>query len=74
MKRKLKGFDVYFTLESPACVLVGAHDESEVEDIFYDKILANMSREELVDRILAAIEYDGIKIVSIDEVDELEEE
>lgn len=74
MKKKLKGFDVYFTLESPASVLVGAYDESEVEDIFYDKILPNMSKEELIDRIFSAIEYDGIKIVSIDEVDELEEE
>ena len=73
MAKKLKGYDVYFTLESPACVLIGAHSLKEAKEIAEDT-LNNMSREELVDRLLAAAEFDGLKIKYIEFVDELEEE
>lgn len=73
MAKKLKGYDVYFTLESPACVLIGAHSLKEAKEIAEDT-LNNMGREELVDRLLAAAEFDGLKIKYIEFVDELEEE
>lgn len=73
MKKKLKGYDVYFTLQSPACVLVGAYSKKEARERA-EEILMNMSQEELVDRLLAAVDFDGLKIKYIEEVDELSEE
>lgn len=69
---KLKGYDVYFTLKSPACVLVGAYSKKEAREEA-EKVLMNMSQSELVDRLLAAVDFDGLKIKYIDEVDELED-
>lgn len=72
MKKTLKGYDVYFTLQSPACVLVGAYSEEEAREEA-EKVLMNMSKRELIDRLLAAVEFDGLEIKYIEEVDELEE-
>ena len=72
MKKILKGYDVYFTLQSPACVLVGAYTEDEAR-AEAEKVLENMSKGELVDRLLAAVDFDGLKIEYIEEVDELAE-
>lgn len=72
MKKVLKGYDVYFTLESPACVLIGAYSEEEAREQA-EKVLTNMSRPELIDRLLAAVDFGGLKIEYIEEVDELEE-
>ena len=72
MKKTLKGYDVYFTLSAPACVLVGAYSEEEAMEEA-EKVLANMSRSELLERILVALDFDGLKIEYIEEVDELEE-
>ena len=73
MKRPLKGYDVYFTLQSPACVLVGAYTKKEALEVA-QHTLENMSKEELVDRLLAAVDFDGLKIKYIEHVDTLEEE
>jgi hypothetical protein len=73
MKKVLKGYDVYFTLQSPACVLVGAYSEEEAREQA-EEILMNMSKDELTDRLLAAVDFDGLKIKYIEEVDELREE
>lgn len=70
---KLKGYDVYFTLNSPACVLVGAYSKKEAREVA-ERTLDNMSKEELIDRLLAAVDFDGLKITYIDEVDELRED
>jgi ATP-dependent Clp protease ATP-binding subunit ClpA len=72
MKKVLKGYDVYFTLKSPACVLIGAYSEEEAREQA-EKVLTNMSQPELIDRLLAAVDFDGLKIEYIEEVDELEE-
>jgi hypothetical protein len=72
MKKSLKGYDVYFTLRSPACVLVGAYSEDEARE-HAEEILMNMSQGELVDRLLAAVDFDGLEIKYLEEVDELEE-
>ena len=67
---KLKGYDIYFTLNSPACVLVGAYSKKEAREVA-ERMLENMSKEELIGRLLAAVDFDGLKITYIDEVDEL---
>ena len=60
-----KLFEVYFTLEEPASVVIEARDENEAEEILYD-----MTRKELLERIASALEMG----VSIEEIEELEEE
>lgn len=72
MTKILKGYDVYFTLNSPACILVGAYSKKEAKEVA-EKFLSEMSKEELIDRLLAAIDFDGLKIKYVEEVDELEE-
>ena len=72
MKKILKGYDVYFTLSSPACVLIGAYSEEEAREQA-EEILMNMSQRELIDRLLAAVDFDGLEIKYIEEVDELED-
>ena len=73
MSKKLKGYDVYFTLEEPACVLVGARSLKEAKEVAEEE-LNNMSRDELVDRLLAAVDFGGLKIKYVEFVDELEDE
>jgi len=73
MSKKLKGYDVYFTLEEPACVLVGAHSLKEAREIA-EETLCEMSKEELIDRLLAAVDFGGLKIKYVEFVDELEED
>ena len=61
-----KLFEIYFTLEEPASVVVEARDEGEAEEILYD-----MTRKELLERIASALEM-GVEIVEIEEIDEEE--
>lgn len=70
---KIKGYDVYFTLRAPACVLVAAKTKREASEEA-KKVIDRMSKEELADRLFAALDFEGVRIVSIDEVDELDEE
>ena len=60
-----KLFEVYFTLEEPASVVIEARDENEAEEILYD-----MTRKELLERIASALEMG----VSIEEIECLSEE
>ena len=64
-----KLFDVYFTLESPASVVIEARDEDEAEEIFMN----SMTRKELLERIAYALEM-GVEITEIEDLDEEEEE
>ena len=61
-----KLFEVYFTLEEPASVVIEARDEDEAEEIFED-----MTRKELLERIASALEM-GVSIEEIEEIDEEE--
>lgn len=72
MEKVLKGYDVYFTLRSPACVLVGAYSEEEAREEA-EKVLAEMSKAELIDRLLAAAEFDGLEIQYLEYVDTMED-
>lgn len=62
-----KLYEVYFTLEEPASVVVEARDENEAEEILYD-----MTRKELLERIASALEM-GVEITEIEDLDEEEE-
>ena len=59
---------MYFTLQSPACVLIEASSKKEAREIAED-ILMDMSREELVERLLSAVDFDGLKVQYIEKVD-----
>ena len=60
-----KLFDVYFTLDTPASVVIEARDEDEAEEIFMD----TMTRKELLERIAYALEM-GVEITEIVEIEE----
>lgn len=62
-----KLFEVYFTLSEPASVVIAANDEDEAEEIF-----EQMSKEEIVERILNALEM-GVEIEEIEDLNEEEE-
>ena len=59
-----KMYDVYFTLEHPAVVLLEADSKEEIEDILLD-----MDDDELLERIKNAIDFMGVRITNIEEVD-----
>ena len=62
-----KLYEVYFTLEEPASVVIEARDEDEAEEILY-----GMTRKELLERIASALEM-GVEITEIEDLDEEEE-
>ena len=59
-----KMYDVYFTLETPAVMLVAAESEEEAEDI-----VLSMHQDDLMDRVQNAIDFMGFKVVEIEKVD-----
>jgi hypothetical protein len=63
-----KLFDVYFTLEAPASVVIAAKDEDDAEEIFMN----TMTRKELLERIACALEM-GVEITEIEDLEEEEE-
>lgn len=74
-KRKpIYGYDVYYRFITPCCLLVAAHNQKEAKEEALRQI-NEMSRDELIDRFLAALNYDpSIQITYVDRVDKLEEE
>lgn len=73
MAKKVKGYDVYFRLTSPSSVLVAANSEKEAVEEAY-KVLDNMSKDELIDRLLDAYNFCGLKVVGVEYVDDLDED
>lgn len=65
----MKHYDVWFTLTHPANLVVDGNDIQEAVNNAQN-ILLNMSKEELIERLLAAISYEGVKVVGITEVEE----
>lgn len=63
-----KLYEVYFTLEESASVVIEARDENEAEEIF-----EQMTKEELMERIANALDM-GIEITEIEDLDEEVEE
>lgn len=63
-----KLYEVYFTLEESASVVIEARDENEAEEIF-----EKMTKEELMERIANALDM-SVEITEIEDLDEEEEE
>ena len=63
-----KLYEVYFTLEQPASVVIEARDEDEAEEIF-----EQMTNQEIIERIISALEM-GVSIEEIEDLDDEEEE
>lgn len=72
--KKIYGYDVYYRLKTTSSVLVAAHNKEEARRIAKET-LDNMSKDELVSRFLAALDFDtNFQITYIDKVDEMDEE
>lgn len=60
-----KLYDVYFTLVEPAVILLEAKNEELAEEEFN-----KLSKDELIERIINAIDFGGLEITNIEEIDE----
>lgn len=65
----MKMFDVHFIPECPACIVVEANSILEAKEIAED-ILCNMEPEELMRRIADAVDFMGVKIDCVEEIQE----
>ena len=65
----MKNYDVWFTLAHPANFVIEAKSETEAIAIAED-LLADMSQKELLERIVAAIDYMGLKIDYVEEIED----
>lgn len=73
-KRPVYGYDVYYRLKTSSSILVAAHNQEEAREEFY-KWFDNATKQEILDRFLAALNYNpDIQIMCIDKVDKLTEE
>ena len=65
----MKIYDVYFKSISSSVISVEANS---IEEAFDEakKTLNNMSREELIERLLAAYNYEGFEIVQVEDTGE----
>jgi hypothetical protein len=61
----VKNYDIWFNLAHPANLVVEAKDAKEANDIAED-ILANMDKNELMDRIRNAVDYMGVEVVCVE--------
>lgn len=62
----MKNYDVWFTLESPAVVVIEADSEEDAKEKA-EEILANMNYDELIERISNAVDYMGVKVTEVTE-------
>ena len=60
-------YDVYFRIKHPSCMVVSADSEDEARDIAED-LLADMDDKELMDRLVAAMDFDGLEVVSAEKI------
>ena len=65
----MKIYDVYFKAVSSSVISVEANSIKEAFDEA-EKRLNNMSREELIERLLAAYNYEGFEIVQVEDTGE----
>lgn len=62
----MKNYDVWFTLESPAVVVIEADSKEKAKEKA-EEILANMDYDELIERISNAVDYMGVKVTEVTE-------
>lgn len=60
-------YDVYFRIKYPACMVVAASSEDEAKEIAED-LLMDMDDKELMERLYAAMNFDGFEVVNIEEI------
>ena len=63
----MKNYDVWFNLSHPANIVIEARSEEEAKDIA-EEMLVNMDRSELLDRIVAALDYQGVEVVDVENI------
>ena len=64
----MKNYDVWFTLKYPANIVIEAESEKEAKEIAED-LLAEMDQDKLLEKIVAAIDYIGLKVESVEEIE-----
>ena len=62
----MKNCDVWFTLESPAVIVVEADSKEKAKEIA-EELLADMDHDELIERISNAIDFMGVKVTKVTE-------
>ena len=62
-------YDVWFTPECSACIIIEANSYEEAQEIAEEE-LNNMDSEEMMRRIADAVDFMGVKIVDIVEIEE----
>lgn len=60
-------YDVYFTLDNPACIVVEANSEKEAKYIG-EELLNDIDDKELLRRIKDAIDFGGLKVKYVEKV------
>lgn len=65
----MKKYDVWFAPEGSACVVVEANSYEEAREKA-EEVLNNMESEELMRRIADAVDFMGVKIDDIVEIEE----
>lgn len=72
--KKVYGYDVYYRLATSSSLLVAAHSVKEAKEKALEQ-LEEMSKEEIIERFLAALNFDPtFQVTFVEKVDELEEE
>lgn len=59
-----KLYDVYFALSTPANMVIEAEDQESAEEALQD-----MTSDELIERIHDAVDYMGVEITDVQEID-----
>lgn len=60
-----KLYDVYFTLEEPACITISAKSLKEAKEIAEDELM-EINQNELMEKIQNAVDFMGFKILKIE--------
>ena len=63
-----KLYDVYFTLEEPACFTISAKSLKEAKEIANEE-LDSMDQDEIVEMIQNAMDFMGFKIVRVEKTE-----
>lgn len=69
----MKGYDVYYRLKTSSCLLVAAKNKQEAKEKALEE-LEEMSKDEIIDRFLAALDFEPeFEITYVEHVDTIKE-
>lgn len=60
-------YDVYFRITHPACMVIEANSEDEAKEIA-ENLLMDMDDNEVIRRLVDAMNFYGLKVVNAEEV------